>query len=919
SALLSVPLEDIALVSGDARGIQIGTSELLVQPGSYNHLAEGEQEVIVYRYIINDGQGGSVDQSASITIAGTNDVPTVSSAIAIVSSEDSDQIQIDLLSNATDVDESDVLSLQEGSLNLLSGDDSGVGIEDNLLTVELSSYQYLLPGESNLLEYSYTIEDGNGGTVVQRAVITITGSNDGPQVTESIIAEASEDDSTFSVDMLAGVTDVDDAHNLSVSNVSLVSGDGQGVIVSGNQLQVDPSFYQSLAEGESESLVYVFDVEDGFGESVSQTATITLLGTNDAPEVSAQVMATAGDQDNIFTVDLLEHAFDIDAGDTLSVVSDSIALSGGNGAGITANGNTLSVNPTAYRYLAEGEQENIRYDYTVSDGKGGTVPQSVMITVDGSNDQPVVENVNVATVEDSLVTGSFSVTDEDDSDTHSFTILTQPGDGSVTNNNDGTFSFDPGSAFQGLAEGESREVSFTYVAVDNSGSANASSEEKTVTITVTGTNDEPEVSQSIEVVSEEDADAFAVDLLEHASDVDRSDSLSVLADSITLISGDARGVQVGSNQLLVQPHLYNNLPAGEQEIIVYRYTLEDGEGGSVEQTASITVSGSNDAPTVSSAISVVSSEDGSQIQVDLLKNAVDVDDSDTLGIKAGSISLISGDDTGVMIVDNVLTVGLGPYQYLAESETNLIEYSYIIQDSKGGEVAQRAIITITGRNDGPQVTASINVEASEDDSAFNVNLLSGVSDVDDAENLSVSNLSLTSGNDRGVTIAGHELFVDPASYQSLSEGESESVVYVYDVEDGSGGIVSQTATVTITGTNDKPIVESASIQAVEDTVFLEGRFLVTDTDSSDTHSFQIISQPSEGSVINNGDGSFSFNPGSGFQDLGVGETRQVTFTYEAVDDSGAGNDTSEPGIIMITVTGTNDRPVAEVITGAAVE
>ena len=494
------------------------------------------------------------------------------------------------------------------------------------------------------------------------------------------------------------------------------------------------------------------------------------------------------------------------------------------------------------------------------------------------------ENVNVATAEDSLVTGSFSVTDEDDSDTHSFTILTQPGDGTVTNNNDGTFSFDPGSAFQELAEGESREVSFTYVAVDNSGSANASSEEKTVTITVTGTNDEPEVSQSIEVVSEEDADAFSVDLLEHASDTDGNDSLSVSADSITLVSGDARGVQVGSNQLLVQPHLYNNLAAGEQETIVYRYTLEDGEGGSVEQTASITVSGSNDAPTVSSAIAVVSSEDSDQVQVDLLKNAVDVDDSDTLSLKGGSISLVSGDDSGVVIVDNVLTLELEPYQYLAQGETNLIEYSYIVEDNNGGEVAQRAIISITGSNDGPQVTASLNEEASEDDSAFNVNLLSGVSDVDDAQSLSVSNLSLTSGDDRGVTVAGHELYVDPTSYQSLSEGESESLVYVFDVEDGAGGTISQTAAITITGTNDKPIVESASIQAIEDTIFLEGRFLVTDTDSSDTHSFNIISQPSEGLVINNGDGSFSFNPGSGFQDLGVGETREVTFTYESVDN-----------------------------------
>ena len=74
----------------------------------------------------------------------------------------------------------------------------------------------------------------------------------------------------------------------------------------------------------------------------------------------------------------------------------------------------------------------------------------------------------------------------------------------------------------------------------------------------------------------------------------------------------------------------------------------------------------------------------------------------------------------------------------------------------------------------------------------------------------------------------------------------------------------------------------------------------------------ILTQPDEGSVTNNGDGTFSFNPNSDFQDLAAGETRQVTFTYEAVDDSGTANDTSEPATVTITITGTNDAPVAVV-------
>ena len=58
------------------------------------------------------------------------------------------------------------------------------------------------------------------------------------------------------------------------------------------------------------------------------------------------------------------------------------------------------------------------------------------------------------------------------------------------------------------------------------------------------------------------------------------------------------------------------------------------------------------------------------------------------------------------------------------------------------------------------------------------------------------------------------------------------------------------------------------------------------------------------------EGTFSFNPGSDFQDLGVGETRDVTFTYQ-VDDGQGGTDSAT---VTITVAVTNDAPVANDVT-----
>ena len=288
-------------------------------------------------------------------------------------------------------------------------------------------------------------------------------------------------------------------------------------------------------------------------------------------------------------------------------------------------------------------------------------------------------------------------------DTHTFNILTQPDEGSVTNNGDGTFSFNPNSDFQDLAAGETRQVTFTYEAVDDSGTANDTSEPATVTITITGTNDKP--------------------------------------------------------------------------------------------TAEVA--------------SVSATEDGTAV--------------------TGSFSATDADTTDTHTF-NILT-----------------------QPDEG---------SVTNNGDGTF--------------SFNPN----------------------------------------SDFQDLAAGETRQVTFTYEAVDDSGTANDTsepaTVTITITGTNDKPTAEVASISATEDGAAVTGSFSATDTDTTDTHTFNILTQPDEGSVTNNGDGTFSFNPNSDFQDLAAGETRQVTFTYEAVDDSGTANDTSEPATVTITITGTNDAPVAVV-------
>ncbi|WP_150001070.1 Ig-like domain-containing protein, partial [Iodidimonas gelatinilytica] len=141
------------------------------------------------------------------------------------------------------------------------------------------------------------------------------------------------------------------------------------------------------------------------------------------------------------------------------------------------------------------------------------------------------------------------------------------------------------------------------------------------------------------------------------------------------------------------------------------------------------------------------------------------------------------------------------------------------------------------------------------------------------------------------------------------------MTFTYQVDDGNGGTDIASVTITVTGTNDAPIAEAARNSAEEDGSAVSGQLVASDVDASDTLSFSLLDGPAEGSVTVNADGSYSFDPADGFQDLGDGESRNVSFTYQ-VDDGNGGTDSAT---VTITVTGTNDAPIAEAARNSAVE
>jgi VCBS repeat-containing protein len=884
----------ITNVSALPSGVTLIGSTLTIDPsdGSLQSLALGETVDLIISYDVIDENGASVAQTATITITGTNDAPTVAAALTAAANEDDPSFDIDLLSGASDVDNGAVLSITN-----VSALPSGFTLSGSTLTVDPSdpSLQSLNLGETFTLFVGYSVVDENGASVPQSLAVTFTGTNDTPTVDAALTAAATEDNAVFNLNLLFGASDVDTGATLSVINLSPLPA---GITVIGSILTIDPSdaSFQSLNLGQTVDLVITYDVTDEHGASVPQSMTITVTGTNDAPTVAAALSVAALEDDASFTLDLLTGASDVDNGAVLSVANVSALPSG-----VTLSGNILTIDPSdsSFQSLNLGVTSVITVTYDVIDENGATVAQTATITITGTNDAPVVAAALTASAfeDDASFTLDLlaGVTDVDNGASLGIiNVSTLPA--GVTRS--GTIvTVDPAhSAFQSLNLGETLDIIITYDVTDENGALVP----QTATITITGTNDTPTVTGDFATTRAEDSASFDIDLLSRASDVDNGAVLS-----ITNVSTLPDGITLTGSILSVDPSdaSFQSLAIGQSVVLVVNFDVTDEHGASVASSATITITGTNDAPTVAAAIAAAAFEDDAGFSLDMLAGAADVDNGAVLSVANVSILTPGASVSGSTIFVNPSDAS---FQSLNVGETAIIAVTYDVVDEFGASVAQSAIITITGTNDVPTVSAAITAAANEDDASFTLDLLTGASDVDNGAVLSITNVSALPA---GVTLVGSTLTVDPSdgSLQSLALGETVDLIISYDVTDENGATVPQTATITITGTNDAPTVAAALTAAANEDDPSFTLDLITGASDVDNGAVLSITNvaalPAGVSLISN---ILTIDPSdASFQSLNVGQTLDLVVTYDVTDEFGA----TIAQTATITITGTNDAPV----------
>ena len=863
-----------------------GTYSFDPSNSAYQSLGVGQSAVITVPYTVTDDQGATSTANLVITVTGTNDAP-VAQAASVTVAEDAAVINGAVTSNDIDANATATYSLNAAAPAGLTFNPNGTYSFDP----SNAAYQSLGAGQSTVLTIAYTVTDDQGATSTANLVITVTGTNDAPVAQASSFTVA-EDAAIVNGSVVATDSDV----NASLSFVLNGNAPAGLTFNSNGTYSFDPSnaAYQSLGVGQSAVITAPYTVTDDQGATSTANLVITVTGTNDAPVAQAASVSVAEDA-AVITGSVT--STDVDANATATYSLNAAAP-----AGLTFNPNgTYSFDPSnaAYQSLGAGQSTVLTVAYTVTDDQGATSTANLVITVTGTNDAPVAQASSFTVAEDAaIVNGSVVATDADANASLSF-VLNGAAPAGLTFNPNGTYSFDPSdAAYQSLGVGQSTVLTIPYTVTDDQGATSTAN----LVITVTGTNDGPVANPDI--ASTPINQSVTVDVLANDSDVD--DAKSTLT-----VSNPVVDPAQGSAVIDAQGKIVFTPATNFSGLATITYTITDPSG--LTSTSTLNVNVGTNTPPNSADNTVAILEDGHHTFSVSDFAFTDADAGQTLNAvridslpAAGSLAL-NGVAVSVGQVISVTDLGGLVFTPAANGNgANYANFTFSVQDSAGGFDAAPNVITfaVTPVNDAP-VAQPASFTVAEDAAVVTGNVTS--TDVDAG---ATATYSLNGIAPAGLIFGADGTYTfDPsnAAYQSLAVGQSTVLTIPYTVTDDQGATSTANLVITVTGTNDAPVAQAASVSVAEDAAVVHGNVTSTDVDSGATATYGLNGAAPAG-LIFSVDGTYTFDPSNAaYQSLGAGQSLVLTVPYTVTDDQGA----TSTANLVITVTGTNDAPVAQ--------
>ena len=911
-----------------------------------------------------DGQSATVTDTITVTITGTNDAPTLTTgAVDVAVNEASDASAQDLSSSGTitfaDLDETTSITAATSTVTGSSGVSipsavntallSAITVTDNsdntagwTLSATDLDLDFLTAGQTITLEKVVTATDGQSATVTDTITVTITGTNDAPTLTTGAVdVDVNEASDASAQDLSSSGTitfaDLDETTSITAATSTVTGSSGvsipsavntallSAITVTDNSdntagwtLSATDLDLDFLTAGQTITLEKVVTATDGQSATVTDTITVTITGTNDAPTITAQTDVagavteitdgasgegtnnltdtgsfTIADLDNdSVSVSTAEGTTDAVGGSFLGALTATVADDTDDGSG-QINW-TYTVADADVEYLEAGETVTETFTVTVSDGNGGTVDQTVTVVITGANDTPT------------LTTGAVDVAVNEASDAS--------------------------------AQDLSSSGTITFADLDETTSITAA------TSTVTG-------SSGVSIPS-----AVNTALLSAITVTDNSDNTAGWTLSATDLDLDF-------------------LTAGQTITLEKVVTATDGQSATVTDTITVTITGTNDAPTLTTgAVDVAVNEASDASAQDLSSSGTitfaDLDETTSITAATSTVTGSSGVSipsavntallSAITVTDNsdntagwTLSATDLDLDFLTAGQTITLEKVVTATDGQSATVTDTITVTITGTNDAPTLTTGavdVDVNEASDASAQDLSSSGTITFADLDETTSITAATSTVTGSSGVSIpsavntallsaitvtdnsdntAGWTLSATDLDLDFLTAGQTITLEKVVTATDGQSATVTDTITVTITGTNDAPTITAQTDVAGAVTEITDGASGEGTNNLTDTGSFTIADLDNDSVSVSTAEGTTDAVGGSflGALTATVADdtddgSGQINWTYTVADADVEYLEAGETVTETFTVTvsdgngGTVDQTVTVVITGA---
>ncbi|MFS1490515.1 tandem-95 repeat protein [Vibrio splendidus] len=799
-----------------------------------------------------DDDGATAETTAGIEVIAINDAPVAGNVAYSVDEDGSITLsQEQLLANASDVDGDDLTAT-----NLSAGDNATVTANDD------GSFTITPDADFNGdIDLSFDVSDGIE-TVQAGVDLTVNPVNDLPTAADQSFTVEEDGTLTFTdADLLAGAADID-GDDLSIADVSYTGAEG---VFTDNG---DGTYSFAPNENFNGDVNLGFTVTDGT-EKVDANIDVTVTDVNDAPVAGSTSYQM--NEDGTITISpeqLIANSSDVDG----EVSLESATYSGSNGTLVQNDNGSVTFTPN------ENFNGDISLDVVVTDDDGATVTTTAGIEVLAVNDGPVSEEVELTTAEDStiLITQDMLLAQATDIDNTADELSASglqidPSLGELLDNEDGTWSFAPNENFNG-------DVPMTF---------NVSDGQETISvdgnIDVTPVNDAPEAPM-IEMQGEEDV-VMVIDPAYIASQVTDLDGDEISIESIT--------VRAPANATLTQQPdgMYHLVTTQDfNGLVELGYQATDGEEV-VDGSLNVDVIPVNDAPFNVGNAMMTTNEDGAFTfdAGDLMNLFGDIDTADLV---VSRIITAEGEDGGE-VTDN----GDGTWTFTPTGDfAGVSDLQVVVSDGEFETVLDVPVFVrpvadgavISTDHDGPLVFG--------EDETGHLGLNVGL--VDDSETL--SNLVMT-GFPVGFEVTdgvNTVMITEPGQYIDLFDWDISNIQMTPPENFHGEFFVTVSATTVDYGDEPEAFedgIDSGDFETVAgDSIILTADDLIglaenVDADSDDEVKLVHLADRSQGEIVDNGDGTWTFTPALGF-------TGEADIAY-VVDKDGVLHD-EQTGVVV---------------------